>query len=427
MSATENGKLQCTPTIVCDTRRDSVIMGNPDHATASHKDLDHQADLSSNSGSPMDTQFAGAAVVTPRAGHNLLDHVNSSQLVSEISGELPADRAACEATPENSDTDLVTQDDDHEGDQTRCRSSQTVAPMNPHRSEEQSTPTRNERSDLHSNCSLEVIIPTPQPAGSQGSKTARRSHRKARGKRKSRSTSPQDTDSDDTDDDDYVDTSTIRDDSRRPIKRTRQLPMEEGDQPKPQTAARSSLEGFSLPDLHGISRGVLTCEFFPSEIMYSVSWKEDRHPLDHFECKEKPISPIDQGYNGHEKDDALSSVPRITHKARKSNMPFSREELKLLKRLKEEDRLPWKQIKKHFPGRTEGALQVQYSMKLKGRDPRSPVSTGDEDWNGEFSQPLKSVGRSCREQSHRTTADPPFPSRYGPPRSRRAVVRYSPM
>jgi hypothetical protein len=430
MSATENGELQYKPTIVCNARRVSVTMGKPGYAAASHENLNQRADLSHDPGSPMHTRFAGAAVMTPPAGHSSLDHVNGTQLVSEMGGELPADRAACEAVPENPDTALVTQDDDHEGDQTPCRSSQMAVPVNPHRIQEQSTPTRNERSDLHSNCSVEVIIPTSQPAGPQVSKTARRPCRTGRGKRKNRSTSPKDADSDDSDDfddDDYVDTSKTWDDSRRPIKRKRQLPAAEGDRPKSQTAARSPLGGFSLPDLDAISRGVLTCEFFPSEIMYSFSWKVDRDPSDHLRFKENPIGPTDQGRNGYEKNDAPSSVPRIVHKANKVNTPFSKEELDLLKRLKEEDRLPWKQIKEHFPGRTEGTLQVQYSTKLKDRAPRSLVSTASEnkDLNDESSQPTKSGQRNCREESPRTTADPPFSSRYGPPRSRRAVDRYS--
>jgi hypothetical protein len=66
-------------------------MGNPAYAAASHKDLEHQADLSYNSGSPMDMQFAGSAVVTPPASHNSLDCVNSTQPVSKMVGELPAD------------------------------------------------------------------------------------------------------------------------------------------------------------------------------------------------------------------------------------------------------------------------------------------------------------------------------------------------
>jgi hypothetical protein len=53
--------------------------------------------------------------------------------------------------------------------------------------------------------SAKVIISTPQPARSQGSKTARHNDRKGRGKRKNRLTSPQDADSDDPDEDAYVD------------------------------------------------------------------------------------------------------------------------------------------------------------------------------------------------------------------------------
>jgi len=51
-------------------------------------------------------------------------------------------------------------------------------------------------------------------------------------------------------------------------------------------------------------------------------------------------------------------MPRAAHKAKSVNAPFSEEEDNLLKQLKEEDRLPWKQIKEHFPNRTEGSLQV---------------------------------------------------------------------
>jgi hypothetical protein len=105
-------------------------MGSPDYAATSHKDLNYQADLLYNSGSPMDTQFAGPTVVTPPAGHNSLDRVNSTQPVSEMVKEPPTDRAAHKAKV--SDTALLMQDNDHEGDQIPCHRSQTVAPMNPH-------------------------------------------------------------------------------------------------------------------------------------------------------------------------------------------------------------------------------------------------------------------------------------------------------
>jgi hypothetical protein len=90
--------------------------------------------------------------------------------------------------------------------------------------------------------------------------------------------------------------------------------------------------------LHAVSRAVLTVEFFPSEIMYSFSWKENRGALDRLECKEKLIVPTDQGCTGYKKADAQSSAtPATIHKATKAHTPFSQEELALLKQLKEED------------------------------------------------------------------------------------------
>ncbi|KAF2175201.1 hypothetical protein K469DRAFT_684393 [Zopfia rhizophila CBS 207.26] len=46
---------------------------------------------------------------------------------------------------------------------------------------------------------------------------------------------------------------------------------------------------------------------------------------------------------------------------------FTAEEDALLIELKEEQGLPWKRIRKRFPGRTVGSLQVHYSTKLKDR------------------------------------------------------------
>jgi hypothetical protein len=374
---------------------------------------------------------ADAANPTDR-GYNSIERIQTTQPVSEVIRELPADQAVGGAVPEipGSDIDvvLITQheDGDRNRDQTPCQGSQTAAAANTHHMQKQSTSAQDKGTDLQSDSSIEVTIPAPQPTKSRGSTTARRPHRTRHGKRKDRSTSPQD--SDDTDDDDYVDTRTTQDDLRRPVKRTRQLTAAGSDPPTTQTATRSPLDGFSLPDLHAVSRAILTVEFFPSEIMYSFSWKENRDALDRLECKEKLIVPTDQGCTGYEKGDAQSlAAPGIISKATKAHTPFSQEELDLLKQLKEEDRLPWKQIKEHFPDRTEGTLQVQYSTKLKGRDPRSPGSIRNKKLNGQSSRPSKSDGRSCRQQSHCTTTDPSFASRYGAPRSRRTVDRYSPL
>ncbi|KFY28252.1 hypothetical protein V491_00550 [Pseudogymnoascus sp. VKM F-3775] len=45
--------------------------------------------------------------------------------------------------------------------------------------------------------------------------------------------------------------------------------------------------------------------------------------------------------------------------------PYSAADDDLLIRLKEDDKLPWDEIAKSFPGRTKGTLQVRYSTKLK--------------------------------------------------------------
>ena len=47
--------------------------------------------------------------------------------------------------------------------------------------------------------------------------------------------------------------------------------------------------------------------------------------------------------------------------------PYSTEEDNRLKKLKEIDQLSWEEIVFHFPNRTRGSLQVQYSSKLKGK------------------------------------------------------------
>lgn len=46
---------------------------------------------------------------------------------------------------------------------------------------------------------------------------------------------------------------------------------------------------------------------------------------------------------------------------------FSSSDDSLLIKLKEVDKLTWREIAKHFPGRTPGALQVRYCTKLKGK------------------------------------------------------------
>lgn len=84
-----------------------------------------------------------------------------------------------------------------------------------------------------------------------------------------------------------------------------------------------------------------------------------------------------------------------------------------------EDGLSWKQIKKHFPGRTEGSLQVRYCTKLKDQAAGSSVPTPCDDV-----PPPESDCWSRRQRSLHTPVEPS--PRYGVRRSRRPVERYSP-
>ncbi len=66
------------------------------------------------------------------------------------------------------------------------------------------------------------------------------------------------------------------------------------------------------------------------------------------------------------KDHYETNLREETQKSRPLTV-YTPEEDHLLIRLKEEENLPWKEIAKRFPGRTQAALQLHYSQKLKGR------------------------------------------------------------
>lgn len=46
----------------------------------------------------------------------------------------------------------------------------------------------------------------------------------------------------------------------------------------PEPGGMSRVGGRRIPDLETIPRGLLSCEIFPSKIIYSFSWQEDRGP-----------------------------------------------------------------------------------------------------------------------------------------------------
>jgi hypothetical protein len=86
----------------------------------------------------------------------------------------------------------------------------------------------------------------------------------------------------------------------------------------------------------------------------------------------------------------------------------------LLIKLKQKDNLPWSEIAKHFPGRTKGSLQVRYSTKLRSLS-----------WFDESSEAASSLDSNLHELVD-SRGHSGYQQRYGQPRARRRVERYSP-
>ena len=106
----------------------------------------------------------------------------------------------------------------------------------------------------------------------------------------------------------------------------------------------------------------------------------------------------------------------------KKGSPFSGEEDALLQSLKDKG-LPWQDIAKHFPGRTQGALQTRFCTKLKNDQPtaraakrkRKSVPGSKDD------APFQVVVRVNRVVGEDTQA---IDQRRYPPRRKRLVNRY---
>ncbi|KAI7970690.1 hypothetical protein EIK77_006432 [Talaromyces pinophilus] len=308
---------------------------------------------------------------------------------------------------------------------------------------------------LGENNTVSVVIPAARPPKPRTRKSAKRPRRR-RSKKRTPGTAPfnERDDSDDPDDDDYVERTPQVDDWYRPTKKPRQLPVTNSDRSDVGAAVAFQLGRLSLPDLRTVQRGVLTCEFFPSQIMYSFSWAEDREGCsDDSPSNDDTLSKGDgrsemNGIRGwdldtsskdvedeaaEEIDDNQRNSPLNSRKPgcggkRRRKKAWTVEEDTRLKLLKEKDNLSWSQILKHFPNRTTGALQFRYSTYLKNSTSKSSVisSHGATDRNNtppssphsDRQQRIDSLSQSATESTVR--------SRYGPARSRRKVKRYPP-
>jgi hypothetical protein len=168
-----------------------------------------------------------------------------------------------------------------------------------------------------------------------------------------------------------------------------------------------------LQDIETIPvRGYLTRQVLLCRVVYSFTFEEDR-TTDLLLNKSTRSPSEDQG------DD-----PQSGYRARKNRNPsgcatgrhvavLSEEDKRLLK-LKQKDDLPWSEIVKHFPGRTKGSLQVRYSTKLRGLSWLDETSDAASGLDSSLHKSACSRGHSGYQQ------------RYGQPRERRRVERYSP-
>lgn len=176
-------------------------------------------------------------------------------------------------------------------------------------------------------------------------------------------------------------------------------------------------------------QGFLTRQTFLSRVVYSCTFEEDRRPS----CPYKPAPTKTLAHDEYQ-DKRKARQPTLPSSKNPSahRTRFQPDEDELLIELKERRSLPWPRIVKHFPGRTKGSLQVRYSTKLKdrgtgrlgrGRSGQIPCSAAAR------AAPQETCGILPRSQTaRRQGADSVSLSRqrYGQPRVRRTIDRYTP-
>lgn len=100
----------------------------------------------------------------------------------------------------------------------------------------------------------------------------------------------------------------------------------------------------------------------------------------------------------------------------------------ILIELKEEQSLTWKRIAEYFPGRSQGSLQVRYCTRLKGR--RKAGNSGHSGWSSNARSESACRDTPCEAveaaSGNSKGIEGVSRHRYGPPRHRQTVDRYSP-
>ena len=252
-------------------------------------------------------------------------------------------------------------------------------------------------------------------------------------------------DSDDPDDRDYVESRTKsqrRKTFSRPTKQARRsrtrvaptraiyesLPLSTADAGGSEISEEQEFPT-SLRDTETIAvSGFLTRQIFLSRVVYSFTFEEKGEQSCPNEWTKGPRASEKEV---HEESSKKSKARKPKANNASTGAQVLSEHDRLLIELKEKGDMSWNQIAQHFPGRSKGALQVRYCTRLKNRT------------EGGSGHTRSTQKRSAARRKSSRTSDPvpqlrfmnsesPGPNnlprqRYGPPRARRAVDRYSPM
>lgn len=227
--------------------------------------------------------------------------------------------------------------------------------------------------------------------------------------------------------------------SRR-LKRARQPTMQLNTRPPRQNTKRLSVDEAvqskvaadhtSLTSLHDIEtipiRGFLTRQILLSRVIYSVTFEEQAE----HSCSQRSGRATSQ-YKNKIGSQHSKQTSQKGSRAGKTTGPtrFLSKDDQLLIELKEERSLPWKRIAEYFPGRSEGSLQVRYCTRLKGHKAgnsghsrRSSNVRSESSYRGAPCEAVQAAGGKSKGTEEGVSRP-----RYGPPRRRQTVDRYSPV
>ncbi len=224
---------------------------------------------------------------------------------------------------------------------------------------------------------------------------------------------------------------TVRLKPRPPRNKTEHLSADEAVQSKA-VADHTSLT--SLHDIETIPiRGFLTRQILLSRVIYSITFEEQAEQAEH-SCSQESGGATSHCENKirrqHSKQPPGKGLRagETTRQTRFLSEDALSKDDQLLIELKEERRLTWKRIAEYFPGRSEGSLQVRYCTRLKGRKAGKSGRLGQSsNVRNESSYRATSCEAVEAASGKRKGTEGVSRHRYGPPRRRQTVDRYSPV